>query len=282
MTDGSVSGASLQVLDLFSGIGGFSLGLERAGFRSIAFCEVDPFCRRVLAKHWPEVPIYDDVRSLTADRLAADGLAGVDVVCGGFPCQDISIAGEGVGLDGGRSGLWRDMLRIVAEVRPRWVIIENVAVLRSRGLHAVMAALDALGYVGEWHSIPATAVGAPHSRDRLWIVAHAERGGRHRLHERVEAGYMAAYPGWRGEDGAQGAAPRDKRGRVPGPRPQGRLPILGRIGGEWIAEPDVDRVAHGIPARVDRRRALGNAVVPQIVEVIGRAILSAEQETIHA
>src|SRR4051812_11985953 len=113
----------MNVLDLFSGIGGFSLGLERAGFKTVAFCEIDPFCRRILEKHWPHVPCYDDVKTLTADRLAADGIA-PDVICGGFPCQDLSLAqgASRAGLDGERSGLWSEYARIIREVRPRYVI----------------------------------------------------------------------------------------------------------------------------------------------------------------
>src|SRR5262245_22068485 len=122
----------MHVLDLFSGIGGFSLGLERAGMRTVAFCEVDTFCRRVLTKHWPGVPIYDDLRVLTAERLAADGIA-VDVICGGFPCQDISLAGDGAGIEGERSGLWSEYARIVGELRPNFAIVENVAALLGRG-----------------------------------------------------------------------------------------------------------------------------------------------------
>src|SRR5512139_2412547 len=114
----------LRVLDLFSGIGGFSLGLERAGMRTVAFCEIDPFCRRVLAKHWPDVPCYDDVRTVTADRLRTDGIGPIDAICGGFPCQDISLAGKGAGLDGKRSGLWFEYARIIGELRPRYVIVE--------------------------------------------------------------------------------------------------------------------------------------------------------------
>ena len=116
----------MNVLDLFSGIGGFSLGLERAGMKTVAFCEIEPFCRAVLAKHWPGVPIYEDVRSLTGAGLASAGIV-PDAICGGFPCQDISIAGKGAGLDGERSGLWHEYRRLIAEIRPRWVIIENVA-----------------------------------------------------------------------------------------------------------------------------------------------------------
>ena len=167
----------MRVLDLFSGIGGFSLGLERAGMATAMFCEIEPFCRRVLAKHWPGVPIHDDVRTL--DRLVVAEKAGaVDLVCGGFPCQDISVAGKGAGLDGERSGLWFEYRRIIEEVAPRWVVIENVPALRSRGLDTVLGGLAALGYDAEWHCIPASALGAPHRRDRVWLVAHTQHAGR--------------------------------------------------------------------------------------------------------
>jgi DNA (cytosine-5)-methyltransferase 1 len=164
----------MKVLDLFSGIGGFSLGLERTGgFRTVAFCEIDPFCRRVLAKHWPGIPCYEDVKNLTADRLTADGIS-VDVVCGGFPCQDISYAGRGAGIDGERSGLWTEYARLIGEIRPQYVIVENVAALLVRGLDRVLGSLATLRYDAEWHCIPASHVGAPHIRDRIWIVAQPQ------------------------------------------------------------------------------------------------------------
>jgi len=168
----------VNVLDLFSGIGGFSLGLERAGMRTVAFCEIDPFCRRVLAKHWPTVTCYGNVRTLTAARLRADGIV-ADVICGGFPCQDISSAGKGVGIEGERSGLWKEYARIIGELRPHYVIVENVAALLSRGLDVVLRDLASIRYDAEWNCIPASAAGAPHRRDRLWLVAYpdgSERG----------------------------------------------------------------------------------------------------------
>lgn len=168
----------IRTLSLFSGIGAFDLGLERTGgFQTVAFCECEPFCRAVLAHHWPGVPCYDDVRTLTAARLAADGIF-PDAICGGFPCQDISVAGRGAGLDADRSGLWHEYARLVGEIRPRWVIIENVPALRSRGLDRVLGSLMSFGYVGEFHCIPAAALGAPHRRDRIWIVGHTDRPGR--------------------------------------------------------------------------------------------------------
>jgi DNA (cytosine-5)-methyltransferase 1 len=319
-------GGVMRVLDLFSGIGGFSLGLERTGgFQTVAFCEIEPYCQRVLAGHWPGVPIYDDIRELTAERLAADGI-GVDVICGGFPCQDISRAGKGAGIEGERSGLWSEYARLIGELRPRYVIVENVAALLGRGLGRVLGDMAEIGFDAEWHCIPASAVGAPHRRDRLWLVAYPRRisGAAWR-----EARDVACAPRTGEADGQEwerhGNAPHDsgadvadaaillgdgsddngrrdcegaytvskfgnRRGSADvadtiGPRLEirfsganGQDPGLSaqrhRESDEWwIVEPDVGRVAHGVPARVDRLRALGNAVVPQIPELIGRAIL---------
>lgn len=155
----------MYVLDLFSGIGGFSLGLERAGMRTVAFCESDPFCREWLAQRWPGIPCYPDVRLLDGRTVGH-----VDVVCGGFPCQDISAAGNGAGLDGERSGLWFEMLRIVREVRPAWVLAENVTALRSRGADRVLGDLEESGYACWPFVVGADDVGAPHRRKRVWII----------------------------------------------------------------------------------------------------------------
>jgi DNA (cytosine-5)-methyltransferase 1 len=208
----------VNVGSLFSGIGGFDLGLERAGMRVVWQCEQDEFCRRVLARRFPGVPCYPDVRALVADsgsarrrqdvrrahgdegadegRAAQDtdladggGESGgdgalvpvpvpyVDVLCGGFPCQDISLAGKGAGIGGERSGLWAEYARLIRDLRPRYVIVENVAALLARGLDVVLADLAACGYDAEWDCLPASAFGAPHQRDRLWLVAYPESGG---------------------------------------------------------------------------------------------------------
>lgn len=254
--------SKLRVLDLFSGIGGFSLGLERTGgFETVAFCEIEEFPRRVLAKHWPDVPCYDDVRTLTAERLHADGIA-VDVITGGFPCQDVSIAGLRAGIeDGTRSGLWSEICRLAGEIRPSFIIVENVANLLSgpteqRGgwFGRVLGDLATLRYDAEWHCIPASYVGAWHRRDRVWLLAypHQERGqqgfskgqifGQRDLLLQPE-GSFARWPG---------------RSNLPQSR------ICGRN--------------DGVPEVPYRLAALGNAVVPQIPELIGRAILQSMKE----
>jgi DNA (cytosine-5)-methyltransferase 1 len=280
----------LRVLDLFSGIGGFSLGLERTGgFSTVAFCEIEPFPRKVLAKHWPGVPIYEDVRELTGERLRADGIS-VDVICGGFPCQDISTAGAGAGIEGERSGLWSEYARLIGELRPLYVLVENVAALLGRGLHKVLGDLAALRYDAEWHCIPAAAIGAPHRRDRIWILADTQIGvGVCGASEesREHQGQREQPSGGRG-----GAAPNvadTERRRLQGrnvecarkaaiiPAAFGRHCRGSEFGSPWWSEPDVGRVAHGVPNGMDRLKGLGNAVVPQIPELIGRAILESRR-----
>lgn len=162
---------------LFSGIGGFDLGLERTGgFQTRWFCEQDKFCAQVLNKHWPGVPVYPDVTTLRGGQIEP-----VDVLCGGFPCQDLSVAGKGAGITGERSGLWKQYARLIGELRPRYVFVENVPALRSRGFGVVLGDLAALGYDTEWDCLPASAFGAPHQRDRIWIVAYP-RGERALAH----------------------------------------------------------------------------------------------------
>lgn len=284
----------LQVLDLFSGIGGFSLGLERAGgFKTVAFCEIENFPRRVLAKNWPGVPIYDDVRTLTAERLAADGIA-VDVICGGFPCQDISIAGPKGGLDAERSGLWSEIVRLVGEIRPRYVLVENVANLLAgpseqpgRWFGRVLGDLAALGYDAEWHGIPASAVGAEHDRERIWIIAYPDP-----LWKLQQEGREQDQRGRTG-DGAQApAADTDQTRRARRVQAGTHVTHVARFQPwlrstidnapsvsreHWDHQPLLGRGVHGVPHRLDRIGALGNAVYPQIPEMIGRAILEYER-----
>jgi DNA (cytosine-5)-methyltransferase 1 len=269
----------MRVLDLFSGIGGFSLGLERAGMHTVAFCEIDKYCQRVLAKHWPNVPCYGDIRELTAERLRTDGIS-VDVICGGFPCQDISVAGKGAGLAGERSGLWSEYARLIGELRPRFVIVENVAALLGRGLGRVLGDLASIGYDAEWHCIPASAVGADHLRDRVWIVAYPDgsrfeqiyQRGREQRTEKMGAN-VADHHGARLPGRLQtGALAEDERaiGARLGFALSAALPFPSLDG---AGSPVLGRGEDGIPNRVDRMHAIGNAVVPQIPEIIGRAIM---------
>ena len=253
----------MRVLDLFSGVGGFSLGLHWAGMHTAAFCESDPFARRVLARHWPGVPCYPDIRCLTAADLRADGVPRPGLVCGGFPCQDVSTAGSGAGLDGARTGLWREMERLVAEVRPGWVLAENVPALRVRGADRVLAGLEALGYAVWPLVVGAAHAGAPHRRGRVFVVGCLGNGGRPLLADAGGAGLEVRLAG------PAGAAPD--------------LPVERR--GGWPAGPRVRRVADGLPGGVDRAarvRALGNAVAPGVAAMLGRAILRAEAEAAEA
>ncbi len=236
-----------KVLDLFAGIGGFSLGLERTGrFETVAFCEIEPFPQKVLRKHWPEVPIYDDIT--TADF----GPVGpVDLVAAGFPCQDVSLAGEGSGLAGERSGLFWHILRAVRMVGRPKLLLENVAALLDRGLGSVLGAFSQIGYDAEWHCIPASYVGAWHKRDRVWVLAHPN------------------------EKHVQGRSPEPVLGQPDLSRQ------LSRGFEEWRGRSDLPesrfyRASDGVPNRVDRTDACGNAVVPQIPELIGRAIMDYE------
>lgn len=239
----------MKVLDLFSGIGGFSLGLERAGMKTVAFCEIEAYPRAVLRKHWPEVPIYEDIRTLTAATLERDGIT-VDAICGGFPCQDISVAGRGAGLAGERSGLWREYFRLVRELRPQYVIVENVAALLGRGIGDVLGDLASIGYDAEWHCISAKDVGAPHRRERVWILANPMR---QRLQGHKQAAEGVCVPAR-----AESTLIRDRDVYA---RPWGHLPA------------DNGGMADGLPRGVDRLKALGNAVVPAVVELIGHAIM---------
>jgi DNA (cytosine-5)-methyltransferase 1 len=281
-------GGKYKVLSLFAGIGGFDLGLERTGgFETVAFCEIEPFAVRILNKHWPEVAVYGDVRELTAERLAADGIA-VDVICGGFPCQDISSAGLGAGLEGERSGLWSEFARLIGELRPRYVLVENVANLLSLGMGRVLGDLAALRYDAEWHCIPASAVGALHRRDRVWIVAHPALLQRDGGDNHAGVGVGGQPLSKSRDDGGPLALADAERGRPQGgheqrPGPTAIIPPAfgrycggGEFGEAWRVEPNVGRVAHGVPDAMDRLKGCGNAVVPQIPELIGRAILNAE------
>lgn len=294
---------------LFAGIGGIDLGFERAGLQCKWQVEIDEYAQRVLAKHWPTIRRHDDVRTWPASDTEP-----VDVIVGGFPCQDISYAGKGAGLEGERSGLFYQVMRIVCDMGPRYVVLENVAALLTRGMGDVLGSLASLGYDAEWDCIPAAAVGAPHIRDRVFIIARrvpdAERsgslpgtlGGIHRVEESPGARDVNAQRlcravpdaegdrcGTRGTRRTVGVGPRqedatamaDANGERLAKRQSQRSNAREEFAAPqrtswWDVEPDVGRVANGIPARVDRIRGLGNAVVPQVAEYIGRRIVEAE------
>jgi DNA (cytosine-5)-methyltransferase 1 len=276
----------LRHLDLFSGIGGFSLGLERTGgFQTVAFCDSDKKTHLVLKKHWPNVPIFDDVSTLKGKDLGT-----VEIITGGFPCQDLSVAGKGAGLAGARSGLWWQFHRLIEETQPKYVIAENVAVLRSRGLDQVLRSLHQIGYDAEWHCIPASAVGAPHQRDRIWIVAYSESvfsdGGNYNAGISMESKTQSesrnssreksvAYSGGEGLEGF-GIRTIGTEQKESLPTRSGCIVRAINKSDFWEVEPQLGRVADGIPNRVDRLKQLGNSLVPQIPELIGYAILKNE------
>ena len=285
----------LKVLDLFSGIGGFSLGLERTGgFETVAFCEIEPFPRAVLRKHWPDVQQYEDVRTFTADQLIRDGIGRVDVITGGFPCQDLSLAGKkaGVGV-GTRSGLFSEIIRLASELRPSVVIMENVANLLSGPSERpggwfgrVLGDLAEIGYDAEWHCIPASALGAPHERDRAWIIAYPAQ-------EQQSEARELRYPElaeWFSSGGKAGVLADVGAKRAEGLKPQQISGLtsfswcedVGRVedlrGRSDIPEPLFRGSRDGVPNWVNRVGTCGNAVIPQIPELIGRAILRAKSQ----
>ena len=379
----------MKVLDIFSGTGGFSLGLESTGMETVAFCEKDKKCRLVLKKHWPDVPIYKDVRYLNEKRLREDGIGWPDVICGGFPCTDISVAGKQSGLSGEQSGLWKEFSRLISEIRPKYAIVENSSNLFSgqygEWIRSIFGELAEIGYDAEGHLIPASVVGAPHLRDRAWILAYpnSERCGEEREYserskERVifsgkiladsesEQRDRTMYPRGRGKRSTDNSALADSdilrrgqtsdkfisKGSQKKPRAQtfsnsdynrsqsrisktsrekeiskskrlrsktsdtdiinendgrfgaGKISILKpssiqksefwsierRLGGSHdglsseldenlkdIWERGIPRTIKSEKGRVDRIKQLGNSVVPQLIEMIGKAIIKHEE-----
>ena len=254
---------------LFAGIGGFDLGFERAGMVCKWQVEIDDYANRVLAKHWPAVHRERDIR-----QCGAHNLQHVDVICGGFPCQDISYAGLGAGLEGERSGLFFEAVRVVRELQPRVVVLENVAALLTRGLDRVLGTLAAIGYDAEWHCIPAAAIGAPHIRDRVFVLAYTRCELREsRASKRPASNAQAKRCSTSNVDQRCGEDVADTKSIHAQGFDKGSWEEQSRRSGWWAVEPSVGRVAHGVPARVDRLRGLGNAVVPQVAEWIGRRIV---------
>lgn len=307
-------------LSLFTGIGGLDLAAEWAGFETVGQCEWADYPTKVLEKHWPDVPRWRDIRSMTKESFyERTGLRTVDVISGGFPCQPFSVAGKRRGSEDDRY-LWPEMLRVIEELRPAWVVGENVAGIVNMALDTALSDLEAKGYAAGAFIIPACAVDAPHRRDRVAIVAYANRtewgpgeshgnepdgkdagwtqaaSGVGTSGQNDKSGFMADADG-AGLQGRDGTGmpecackrPVGTRGssvshtnsfRLEEPGKQG-LPQRAGVpitdSGWWEVEPDVGRVADGVPRRVDRLRCLGNAVVPQQFYPIFKAIAEVER-----
>jgi len=224
---------------LFAGIGGIDLGFERAGFETVWQVEINPYCRKVLARHFPNAERFEDVRTVGKHNLRP-----VDVIAGGFPCQDISNAGKRAGIEGELSGLWREIPRILSALRPKFALVENVAALLARGIERVLGDLAEIGYDAEWEVISAADIGADHERERLWLLAYPaqEQGFYKSLGILRQARLSANRRQWRGS-------------------------------GAWDeATPKLCRMDDGVPDRVVQTELLGNAVVPQIPELIANRI----------
>jgi len=289
----------LRHLDLFSGLGGFSLGLEATGgFETVAFCDIEKFSRKVLKKHWPNVKQYKDIKELTYEQIKEDTLAPIDIVTGGYPCQPFSIAGSQRGEKDTRH-LWPDMFRIVKECKPTWVIGENVSGHIKLGLDTVLQDLESEGYSVRAFSISASSIGANHQRERVWIVAHSNLENTRQHGRRIESTWDTESIGPRTSEETEWSSDSNKiNGSSEGASVVGESSdtnsqgLQGRRSEQqlrkdeterptswdswWESEPSVGRVANGIPHRVDRLKGLGNSLVPAIPYAIGRAILEEE------
>ena len=268
----------LKVLDLFSGIGGFSLGLERTGgFKTVGFCEIDQYCQKVLRKHWPEVPIHDDINTLNAKEIYNGR---IDVITGGYPCQPFSVAGNRQGHEDDRH-LWPRMFEIIKQERPTWIICENVNGHITMGLDEVLLNLESEGYSSKPFVIPACSIDAPHRRDRVWIVSNLQsnglqRGPEHRNPESEgeEANeQFAGCSSFRTMANTTSSNDRSSNREKEGGQESKPRNSSSKDWNIWPIEPNVGRVANGVSRRMDRIRGLGNAVVPGIVTKIGKAIL---------
>ena len=289
----------IRIGSAFSGIGGFELGLERAipNSKTVWQIEQNPFCQKILRKHWPDAKIYDDVREVGAHNLEP-----VDIFCAGFPCQDISVAGKGEGLDGKKSGLWWECFRIISELRPRIIVLENVSAITFRGGREVVGSLTSIGYDTEWQVISARMFGAPHIRKRWFLVGHASNTNNGPKTTEVQAGrseHVVCDTGGRSHASNTNSKSKpdcshhaqtlegdtantiSKRTQVQIEGEQSSISLSGSKGTKngnnyWrenVPQSPVCRVDDGIPNRMDRLRALGNAIVPQCSEYIGKCIV---------
>mgnify|MGYP003642710109 CR=1 FL=1 len=306
--------ANLRFGSLFAGIGGFDLGLERAGMECAWQVEIDPWCQKVLKKHWPAVPLHDDVKTFPPGN-SKDWE--VDLICAGFPCTDISTSGRGEGIHGKRSGLFTEVIRCTRVFRPRYVLLENVPAITFRGLGVVVGELAQAGYDCQWACLPAAEFGAPHLRKRIFILGELQRTA-----TRTEDGWWCLRCGtdifsgcgcYHGEwickqceswtypfyyefkEGCQTCGSDDV---AHPPRTRGEVGVSEATSGEegnpavvfdgshlsrrgtgsnfWSpGHPGIHRMGHGIPKRMDRLRGLGNAVLPQVSEFIGRQLIKA-------
>jgi len=249
---------TLRLLDTFSGIGGFSYAAEHlvGGYETVQFIEIEPFCQSVLRKHWPSVPIHDDIKTFFPEPYSAD------VICGGFPCQDISNAGKRAGiLHDTRSGLFYELMRVIRVVRPRYVILENVSAIVNRGLDTVLQEMAQAGYDAEWACIRASDVGACHQRNRWWLVAYAN--------EIRPSGSLLPLPSLRRSD--QRGKAELGTGKALRAQRWGQGPTRGEpLNPDWrsyVSEPVLRRGDDGLSSRVHRLKALGNSVVPQVAAI---------------
>ena len=274
----------MQHLDLCSGIGGFALAARWAGIETVGFCEIEDYPRRVLAKNFPGVPIHQDIHDLDGKQYGA-----IDLITAGYPCQPFSLAGKRRGAEDDRH-IWPEVLRIVTEARPAWTLFENVFGHVSMGLDEVLSDLETEGYATRCFVVPACAVDAPHRRDRVWIVGYSiseygrgissrQREGcvdvEGKLLDRRQRGEETVATYRPNQDVAYSASKRlegSERQEHEG-RGKGLAASSENLAPRWATEPDVRRVAHGIPKRVDRIRGLGNAIVPQVAYQFMRLIL---------
>lgn len=278
----------MKALSLFSGIGGIDLACEWAGIETVAFCEREPFPQKVLRKHWPDIPIYDDVCTLTKERLDADGIGTIDIIHGGYPCQPFSHAGKREGAKDDRH-LWPEVFRLIQAIQPKWFVGENVAGHITLGLDIVLADLESIGYAWETFVLPASSVNARHRRDRVFIVAHSYGKGMEGWKEagdtesvwkesikqplrygNAQTNVAHSYSKSGLETSKKVSSIRSRRESWDHASWSGGGYISGTDW--WATEPAVGRVANGVPNRVDRLKALGNAVVPQQIYPVLAAI----------
>lgn len=240
----------MNVLDLFSGFGGFSYGLESVGFTTVAFCETDDYAKQVLKKHWPKIPIYDDIKTLTKKRLETDGLV-IDVISGGWPCQPVSRIGKRKGSSDDRY-LWPEMFRLIKSIRPRWVIGENVIGIVEMELDQVLIDLESIGYTTATFDLPAASVGANHERRRIFVIASPKEDVANAVGTGLQGQQRVCISQW------EKTARHDWSGH------------------RWMPSPRIYRRSDGLPKKMERLKGLGNSVCPALVAEIGRAILNVE------